>query len=441
MAESDVPGSSVGPIDDSGRGPILAGVAIMGVFFLGLGGWAAFAPLNSAVIAQAVVKVEGNRKSVQHLEGGIVRELRVKEGDRVDAGQVVILLDDTQAKAVVDVLSKQYAELTAHEARLIAERDNSPSIRFPQDLLSHRTETEVASIIDGQTNLFNSRRTALHGQIDVLNKKIAQAREQIIGYEGQLSSYKRQLESTREENKGLRDLFKRGYVTRQRMLELERAEFVLEGQVADMSASVVRSQQLIEELKVQILQTQSDRMAQVANDLRDVQVKLLEVGPRLAAARETLKRTEIRSPYSGVVVGLTVFSVGGVIGPGEKIMDVVPEKGGLIVEATVNPEDVKDVHVGMRAEVRLIAYKQRSIPIIHGDVVQVSADRLTDAKTGIGYYLAQVKADEKELAEMKQVRLAPGMPATVMIPTGERTALDYLLRPLYESISRSFREK
>jgi len=419
----------------------MAGAAIMAAFFLGLGGWAAFAPLNSAAVAPAVVKVEGNRKSVQHLEGGIVKELRVSEGDKVATEQTLILLDDTQARAAVDVYSKQYDELTAQEARLIAERDGAAAVQFPQALIARRAEPDVAAIIAGQTNLFKSRRTTLTGTVDVLRKKISQTQEQIVGLEGQAAAYKRQLQSTHNENNGLRDLFKKGYVPRQRMLELERSEAALEGQIAEVSSNILRARQSIEEVNVQIVQAQSDRLAQVANDLRDVQVKLLEIGPKVSSAKETLRRTEIRSPYAGVVVGLTAFSVGGVISPGEKIMDVVPEKGGLIVEATVAPEDVKDLHVGMRAEVHLTAYKQRTVPIIHGKVLQVSADRLTDTKTGAGYYLAQVKVDEQELAELKDVRLAPGMPALVMIPTGERSALDYLLRPLTDSLRKSFREQ
>jgi len=419
----------------------MAGAAIMAAFFLGLGGWAAFAPLNSAAVAPAVVKVEGNRKSVQHLEGGIVKELRVREGDKVATEQTLILLDDTQARAAVDVYSKQYDELTAQEARLIAERDGAAAVQFPQALIARRAEPDVAAIIAGQTNLFKSRRTTLTGTVDVLRKKISQTQEQIVGLEGQAAAYKRQLQSTHNENNGLRDLFKKGYVPRQRMLELERSEAALEGQIAEVSSNILRARQSIEEVNVQIVQAQSDRLAQVANDLRDVQVKLLEIGPKVSSAKETLRRTEIRSPYAGVVVGLTAFSVGGVISPGEKIMDVVPEKGGLIVEATVAPEDVKDLHVGMRAEVHLTAYKQRTVPIIHGKVLQVSADRLTDTKTGAGYYLAQVKVDEQELAELKDVRLAPGMPALVMIPTGERSALDYLLRPLTDSLRKSFREQ
>ena len=429
------------PLDDSAKSAMIAGAAIMAAFFVGLGGWAAFAPLNSAAVAPAVVKVEGNRKSVQHLEGGIVKELRVREGDKVAAEQTLILLDDTQARAAVDVFSKQYDELTAQEARLIAERDGAAAVQFPQALIARRAEPDVAAIIAGQTNLFKSRRTTLTGTVDVLRKKISQTQEQIVGLEGQAAAYKRQLQSTHNENNGLRDLFKKGYVPRQRMLELERSEAALEGQIAEVSANILRARQSIEEVNVQIVQAQSDRLAQVANDLRDVQVKLLEIGPKVSSAKETLRRTEIRSPYPGVVVGLTAFSVGGVISPGEKIMDVVPEKGGLIVEATVAPEDVKDLHVGMSAEVHLTAYKQRTVPIIHGKVLQVSADRLTDTKTGTGYYLAQVKVDEQELAELKDVRLAPGMPALVMIPTGERSALDYLLRPLTDSLNKSFREK
>jgi HlyD family type I secretion membrane fusion protein len=429
------------PLDDSARSAMVAGAAIMAAFFVGLGGWAAFAPLNSAAVAPAVVKVEGNRKSVQHLEGGIVKELRVREGDKVASDQTLILLDDTQARAAVDVFSKQYDELTAQEARLIAERDGAAAVKFPPALIARQAEPDVAAIIAGQTNLFKSRRTTLTGTFDVLRKKISQTQEQIVGLEGQAAAYKRQLQSTHNENNGLRDLFKKGYVPRQRMLELERSEAALEGQIAEVSANILRARQSIEEVNVQIVQAQSDRLAQVANDLRDVQVKLLEIGPKVSSARETLRRTEIRSPYPGVVVGLTAFSVGGVISPGEKIMDVVPEKGGLIVEATVAPEDVKDLHVGMSAEVHLTAYKQRTVPIIHGKVLQVSADRLTDTKTGAGYYLAQVKVDDQELAELKDVRLAPGMPALVMIPTGERSALDYLLRPLTDSLNKSFREK
>jgi|KBSMisStaDraftv2_1062788.scaffolds.fasta_scaffold57880_2 membrane fusion protein, type I secretion system len=427
--------------DDSARGLIIAGVVIMVLFFLGLGSWAALAPLNSAALATATIKVEGNRKSVQHLEGGLVRELRVKEGDQVTTGQVMLVLDDTQARAVVEVLSKQYLELRAQEARLIAEQNRAQSFSVPDELLARRNEPEVARIIAGQSALFSSRRVALAGQIGLTQQKIAQTKEEIKGQEAQYTAQKLQNESLQAELIGLRDLFKKGYVTRQRMLELERSAAAFEGQVAETAASIMRSRQSIEEQNLQAIQLQSDRSAQVASDLRDAQVKLLATAPQLEAARDTLRRTELRAPYSGYVVGLTVFSVGGVVKAGETLMDIVPHLGGLIVEATITVDDVKDVHPGMPAEVRLTAYKQRSVPTVAGKVVQVSADRLTDTRTGEGYYLAQIKVDEHELASMKDIRLAPGMPALVMIPTGERTALDYLLRPVLDSFKKAFREK
>jgi len=230
-------------------------------------------------------------------------------------------------------------------------------------------------------------------------------------------------------------------VPRQRMLELERAAAALEGQAAEFSANVMRARQLIEELNLQIVQLQTDRTNQVENDLRDVQMRVLETVPRLQAARDTLERTQIRAPYSGYIVGLTAYSIGGVIARGEKIMDIVPDQDGLIVEATVNVDDIRDVRPGMRAEVRLTAYKQRTTPLIFGEVKRVSADRMTDTRTGAAFYLVQIKLDEQELKRNGDIKLVPGMAAEVSIPTGARTALDYLVRPLTDSLNRSFRER
>ena len=441
MANGDTAAGTGQPPDDGARGSILAGAAIMAVFFVGLGGWAAVAPLSSAVIASAVVKVEGNRKTVQHLEGGIVREIRVKEGDRVEAGQVLFVMDATQAKGSVELFSKQYAELRAQEARMVSEQGNAAAIAFPEELTARKAEPEIARIIAAQGTLFKARRATLQGQVGVMRQKIVQTREQIVGAEAQLVAQRQQLESIRGELTGLRDLFKQGYVPRQRMLELERAAAAFEGQVAESAANIVKLKQSIEELNLQIAQLQTDRLAQVANELRDVQVRLLEVEPRLQVARETLKRITIVAPSSGTVVGLTVFTVGGVIAAGERVMEIVPDSGDLVVEATVNVEDQKDLHPGMQAEVHLTAYKQRSSPVVSGKVIYVSADRLTDQRTGLGYYLAQVKVDEQEVRRMKDIRMAPGMPALVIVPTAERTALDYLLQPITDSFNRAFREK
>lgn len=440
MADLKSTGPEQAP-DDGARGSIVAGAAIMVLFFLGLGGWAAIAPLSSAVLASAVVKVEGNRKTVQHLEGGIVREIRVKDGERVEAGQVLLVLDATTAKGAVDLLSRQYVEFRAQEARLISEQGNAPAVAFPPELTARRDEPEVARILDAQGTLFATRRATLQAQVNVTRQRIIQTREQITGAEGQLAAQRQQLESIRGELTGLRDLFKKGYVPRQRMLELERAAAAFEGQVVESAANIVKLKQSIGELELNIVQLHADRLAQVATELRDVQVRLHEVEPRLHVARETLKRVTVTAPSSGTVVGLTAFTIGGVIAAGERVMEIVPDSGDLIVEATVNVEDQKDLRPGMQAEVHLTAYKQRNSPVVRGTVIHVSADRLTDQRTGLGYYLAQVKVDQKEVLRLQDVRMAPGMPALVIVPTGERTALDYLLQPVTDSFNRAFRER
>ena len=428
-------------INHDARGSILAGGAIMVAFFAGLGGWATVAPLSSAVIAPAVIKVEGNRKLVQHLEGGIVRELRVKDGDRVEAGQVLLLLDDTQARGAVELLSTQQAELRAQEARLLSEQSAARAIAFPASLEARRPEPEIARVLDAQARYFNSRREAMLGQVRVMRQRIVQTREQIVGAEGQLGAQRQQRDSIRGELIGLQDLFKRGYVPRQRILELERGAAAFDGEATETAALVVKLRQSIEELNLQIDQLQIDRMAQVAADLRDVQVRLIDIAPRLQVAQETLRRTSITAPATGSVVGLTVFTVGGVVAAGETVMEIVPDHGDLRVEATINVEDQKDIRVGSEAEVHLIAYGQRSAPIVSGRVLDVSADRLTDQRTGAGYYVARIKLDQQELRRMTDIHLSPGMPALVVIPTGERTALDYLLRPLTDSFVRALREK
>jgi membrane fusion protein, epimerase transport system len=428
-------------LDHSASGSIAAGALIMIAFFAGLGGWAAMAPLSSAVMAPAVIKVEGNRKAVQHPDGGVVRELFVKEGDRVSSGQVLLVLDNTQARGTTELLTRQYTELRAQEARLLSEQAEARSIAFPRALLARRADPEVARIMRVQTTYFETARKVRSGQVEIMRQKIAQTRELITGAEAQLHARRAQLASVQSELSGLRDLFKQGYVPRQRMLELERAAAALEGQVAEIEANIVRMKQSIEELNLQIVNLRAEHMSRVAAELRDVQLRLIEIEPRLGVSRELVKRMNVTAPESGAVVGLTAFTVGGVVGAGERIMEIVPEAGELIVEATISVEDQKDVRTGMQAEVHLTAYRQRSPPIVRGGIVHVSADRFTDPRTGLGYFLAQVRIDEQEVSRMQDIRLSPGMPAMVVIPTGERTALDYLLRPLTDSFHRAWREQ
>ena len=432
-----VPGD--GAPNDSITRVALAGWLIIAVFFGGIGAWAATAPLNGAVVGNAVVKVDGNRKSVQHLDGGIVKELPIKEGDKVSAGDTLIVLDETQARAEYDILSQQYVVLRATEARLLTELDHRSELVMPEDLKTQ--DSYFKSVWNGQVNQFESRRAALEGQRSVIREKINQLGSQIVGAEAQVKAFTDQISSVRAEAKDIASLVARGLIARPRILQLERTAFGLEGQIADAQANIAKARQAIAEQQQQIAQLDNDRMADVAKDLRDTQAKMLEVLPKAMNAKAALGRMEIRSPYAGRVVALTVFSVGGVIQRGEKILDIVPDQDLLTIEAQIAVEDISDIRPNMRAEVHLTAYKQRIVPIIHGDVIQVSADRLTDPKTNNPYYVAFVRVDEAELAALPNIKLYPGMPATVMIPTIQRTAFDYIVGPLVMSFNHAFRQK
>ncbi|MGX1321568.1 epimerase transport system membrane fusion protein [Bradyrhizobium sp. USDA 377] len=434
-------GLSAGPPSDSIRRISLAGWAIVAVFFGGIGAWALTAPLNGAVVANAVVKVDGNRKSVQHLDGGIVKELRVREGGKVRSGDLLIVLDETQARAEYEVLTQQWAVLRATEVRLLTELDHGSELVMPSDLKARSEDPYLKSVWNGQVSQFESRRAALEGQRSVIREKINQLGSQIVGAQAQVKSFTDQINSVHSEARDIAPLVERGLIARPRILQLERTAYGLEGQIADSNANIAKARQAIAEQEQQMAQLDNDRMTDVTKDLRDTQAKILEVIPKAMNAKAVLGRMEIRAPYSGQVVGLNVFSVGGVIQRGEKILDIVPEQDGLTIEAQVAVEDISDVHPNVRAEVHLTAYKQRIVPIIHGDVIQVSADRLTDPKSNNPYYTAFVRIDQDELAAMPNIKLYPGMPATVMIPTVQRTAFEYLVGPLIMSFNHSFRQK
>ncbi len=351
------------------------------------------------------------------------------------------MLDETQAQAEYDVLSQQYMVLRATEARLLTELDHGSDLVMPLDLKARPEDTYIKSVWNGQVSQFESRRAALEGQRSVIREKINQLGSQIVGAEAQVKAFTDQISSIRAEAKDIAPLVERGLIARPRILQLERTAFGLEGQIADAKANIAKARQAIAEQEQQIAQLDNDRMADVTKDLRDTQAKELEVIPKAMNAKAVLGRMDIRSPYAGRVVALTVFSVGGVIQRGEKILDIVPDQDSLTIEAQIAVEDISDIKPNMRAEVHLTAYKQRIVPIIHGDVIQVSADRLTDPKTNNPYYVAFVRVDENELAAMPNIKLYPGMPATVMIPTVQRTAFDYIVGPLVMSFNHSFRQK
>jgi HlyD family type I secretion membrane fusion protein len=430
--------------NDSMRSAAIAGWVIILLFFGGFGAWAVTAPLHGAVVANGFVRVEGNRKSIQHLDGGIVKTLNVKDGDHVNAGDVLIMLDDNQARAEYNVLSQQLIVLRATEERLKAELAGASSLTMPKDLKAASDEhPDAVGIWNGQVHQFESRVAALAGARSIIKEKIAQLEAQIVGSDAQEKSYREQYDSVIKEKESLTSLVERGLVPKPRYLQLERSGQALGGQAAEAAANTAKARQGIAEQMQQTAQLDNDRMTEVTKDLRETQAKMLEVIPKLANAKAVLGRVDIRSPYSGEVVGLTVFSVGGVIMRGDKLMDVVPARDALIVEAQIAVDDIANVHPNMGADVHLIAYKQRITPVVRGNVIQVSADRLTEKRDGHDnpYYVALVRLDQADLDELPQVQLYPGMPATVMIQTVERTALDYLVGPLMMSFNRAFRQK
>ena len=421
--------------DESLKKYAAAGWITLAVFFGIFGTWSMLAPLNGAVVAPAVVKVEGNRKNVQHLDGGIVKQLNVKEGDHVKTGDVLIVLDDTAARANFEVLAQQYKVLRAIEARLTAEFNEiqfAPPLNAPPD---------EKGIWEAQRRQFESQQAALDGQRRVLQEKIHQLNAQIAGDENQITAFKHQSSSVHQELATISPLVDKGLIAATRRTQLERTGYGLDGQIAETTADMARAHQAIAEQMQQIAQIENQHMTDVSKELQDTQSKLLDVIPRVADAKAILDRTQIRSPYSGRVVALNVFGVGAVIGKGEKILDIVPENDGLTVESRVAVEDISDVHPGMEAEVHLTAYKQRITPVIHGDVTDVSADRLTDERTGTPYYNAIIQVDQKELAKLPSIQLYPGMPAMVQIPTVHRTAFDYIVGPLTASFGNAFRQK
>lgn len=440
MLPAPVPARPHMPDDDPER-PIRHGLAILAVFFGLLGTLLVVAPMNGAVVANGSVTIDGNRKSVQHLDGGIVKDLRVKDGQRVAAGETLIVLDDTQARAEHEVLRQLFTSLSMTEARLAAELTGANEPIFPQALAGERNDPAIAAQWRSQLEQFRRRGQAMSGRGGIIAEKIAQLEAQAAGSVAQRAAIAAQLASVRDEIATLAPLLDRGLVTKPRVTQLERNRSQLEGQLGEIEGTIAHQRQAIAEQREQSAQVGKERSSDVAQELNDVRSKLAETVPRLMNARAALSRTNVTSPYTGRVVALNVVSVGAVIGRGERILDVVPEDEALIVEAQVPVEEIAEVRGSMAASVRLTAYKQRSTPLVSGTVVQVSADRLNDSRTNAPYFLARVRVEPRELAALEHVQLYPGMPATVLIPTEHRTAFQYLVSPLTSAFTRAFRER
>ena len=422
------------------RQAMVFGVVVLVLFMGGFGAWAMLAPLESAAIAKGVLSVSGKRKTVQHLEGGIVREILVKEGDDVAAGQTLIVLDDTRARTSFSRIEGQYRSAAALKARLEAERDGSAQVRYPEWLRQAASEEETEDFVATQDRIFQARARSLDTRRAIYEQQIAQLRAEILGLEEEVGAQDREIALLDEEATALRALVKRGLEGKQRLLALERRKAQIEGGRALNKARSARVGQRIGETRLLIAEIEDLRTSQVVAELREVEARMTDLRERTSAARNVLARTRITAPVAGTVVNLRVFTRGGVIGDGDALLDIVPAGEELVIEARVEPTDIDTVYPDLPAQVRLTAFSHLTTPTLSGTVLQVSADRLQDVRTGEPYYEARVVLDPAQPA-LAGLKLQPGMPAEVMILTGKRTTMDYLLKPIVTSFSRALREE
>ncbi|MTJ82167.1 MAG: HlyD family type I secretion periplasmic adaptor subunit [Telmatospirillum sp.] len=436
--------SNLTPVDKLGdvRRPLWIGIMIILVTFGGVGLWAVTAELDSAAQAPGVVIAEGNRRIIQHLEGGIVKEILVTEGQEVKAGDVLVRLDDVRVRAQLGIVQADLDLQRAVEARLLAERDGLKEPQFPKTLLDRmQKDVTVANIVNGQRNLFFARRATMKGQHEILDQRINQNNEQIAAIRSEAEAKGKQIALINEELSDLSGLLDAGYVTKTRVLALRREAARLQGELGEHQATIARTQQAIGEDRLQILQIEKQRQEEVAKELRDVQARITEDSERQVAAEDQTRRVDITSPVDGAVLNLMIHTVGGVITPGSPIMEIVPSDEKLVVEAQVNPLDINTVHAGQDVALHVSAAGARLIPVIYGTVEGVSADRVTDQKTGHAYYKAKITVSKDQLSRLGDVKLQSGMAVEAMISRGSQSALHYAVKPLLESLTRSFREE
>lgn len=401
--------------DDSGRTEVVAGIFAIAVFFLGFGGWAAFAPLDAAVVAPGVVVVSGNRQTVQHREGGVISRLSVQEGARVERNQVLIELGAPELVAQEQALLSQVVDLLMQRARLDAERSGLRTLERPPEWAAFSPEDRDVA----DTAYARHQREVAGGAWSPFDARIA-------GYRGEIASINQQESLLQEELAGMRELAAEQLVPLTRVRALERSLAELQGRKSELSAAIASTQQ------------------ERHQDQRSIDARLAELTPQLAGARERLELTRIRAPTDGVVVGLSANTVGGVIRPGDRIMEIVPNGRELIIEAQIRPQDADDISRGQTTEIRITAFGGQNLPIVHGEVRQISADRFQSDQGGDAFFLAQIAVSAEEIQRLTESAgrpLSAGLPAQVIVPTRKRTALQYLLEPLNQTLWRSLREE
>ncbi|GAB4576644.1 MAG: HlyD family type I secretion periplasmic adaptor subunit [Roseibium sp.] len=411
---------------------LVAAIAVVG----GIGGWATFTEISGAVVSSGTVVVESSTKLVQHREGGIVRDIRVKTGDTVEAGDLLIRLDDTVTRANLAVITKQLTELTAQEMRLEAERDDLGTIEWPED-----RKAVLGDIERGQQMLLEARRNSKEGRKNQLEEQIRQFHKQTQGLEAQVSAKVEEISLIKEELEDLDGLLDKQLVSKSRVTALRREKARLEGEYGDLIAQIARTREAISERRIQILQIEESYRAEVLEQLQEARSRIAQLEEQKIAAEDELTRVDIVAPRNGYVHQLSVHTIGGVIAPGETVMQIVPREDQLIVEAQVRPVDIGQMSPGQKARVRFPSFDQRTTPELNAELLTVSADLTEDERTGTSYYVARLVIDENELEKLGDKALVPGMPVETFLQTGERTVLSYLVKPITDQIAHALRER
>ncbi len=419
----------------------LAGYGLIFLTFGVMGLWAAIAKVDKAVVAGGWVSVETNKKTVQHLEGGIVKEILVKEGQHVNKDQPLVRLESTQARANSDLLSNQLMAALALEARLLAERDNKPKIDWPQEFRDYQKSPFLTSLVEDEDRQFLERRETLNGQINILESKRRQLKTEIEGIAIEKKATEKQVDYINQELVGLRALLKKQLVPANRVLTMERERTRLEGIIGKSITDTAKAETSVNEMGIQIEQIKQKFREEVATNLLDIRTKLSDFRQKHIVASDVLRRIELTAPRSGTVQNLKAFTLGQVVRPGEPILDIVPEDEKLIIQAQFQPQDIDVVHDGQKAEIRFPAFHSRTLPTMEGVIETLSRDRMVDEVSKQPYYLGTIAISKADIPDDYRTRLRPGMPAEVIVAAGERTVLNYLVSPLSSAIRKTFIEQ
>jgi HlyD family secretion protein len=431
--------SSKNPFHQSLRRHLFVGLAAVlvvgGIVF----GWATLTEISGAVIAPGKLVVDSNVKKVQHPTGGVVGDLRVKDGDHVKKGDIVARLDETQARTNLAIVTKALDELAARQARDEAERDGADKVTFPAELLSRRSDPDVAQVVASEQRLFEIRQAARAGQKAQLLEQVDQLRQQIQGNLEQEQAKAKEIDWIQQELAGVRGLWKQNLVPFSRVTTLERDGARLEGERGALIASIAQARGRIAETQLKIIQIDEDLRTDVGKDLAEIRGKKSELVEKRVAAEDLLKRIDLIAPQDGKVFQRSVHTVGGVIQAGEVVMLVVPDSDALIIEAKVQPTDVDQIHLGQKAVVRFSAFNRRTTPELNGEVIEIGADVTQDDKKNESYYSVRIQVPDSELARMEGLRPVAGMPVEAFIETSPRTVMSYLVKPMLEQVDRTFR--